>query len=156
MRSADGATGADVRRGDAVIAGTGSPGTVRVSRGQTGSKNSGLKTYSRDRPKVVQRCSYALTGKACVGILVTDLAQFRRKNGRLTVEQVAPGFTKQEVLALTGIDAATGHAGQGRKPLAERGRCRPVSPDTTLSDCPSLRADPRISRAVLLEFKTVA
>ena len=25
---------------------------------------------SRDRPKVVQRCSYALTGKACVDILV--------------------------------------------------------------------------------------
>jgi 3-oxoacid CoA-transferase len=63
---------------------------------------------SRDRPKVVQRCSYALTGKACVDILVTDLAQFRRKDGRLTVEQVAPGFTKEEVLALTGIDAATG------------------------------------------------
>ena len=62
---------------------------------------------SRDRPKVVQRCSYALTGKACVDILVTDLAQFRRKNGGLTVEQVAPGFTKEEVLALTGIDAAT-------------------------------------------------
>jgi 3-oxoacid CoA-transferase len=63
---------------------------------------------SRDRPKVVQRCSYALTGKACVDILVTDLAQFRRKDGALTVEQVAPGFTKEEVLALTGIDAATG------------------------------------------------
>ena len=60
---------------------------------------------SQDRPKVVQRCSYALTGKACVDILVTDLAQFRRKNGGLTVEQVAPGFTKEEVLALTDIDA---------------------------------------------------
>ena len=56
---------------------------------------------SRDRPKIVQRCSYALTGKACVDILVTDLAQFRRKDGRLAVEQVAPGFTKEEVLALT-------------------------------------------------------
>jgi acyl CoA:acetate/3-ketoacid CoA transferase beta subunit len=43
-----------------------------------------------------------------IDILVTDLAQFRRKDGRLAVEQVAPGFTKQEVLALTGIDAATG------------------------------------------------
>src|SRR5215475_13416409 len=63
---------------------------------------------SKDRPKVVQRCSYALTGKACVDILVTDLAQFRRKDGELTVEQVAPGFTKEEVLALTDIDTATG------------------------------------------------
>jgi 3-oxoacid CoA-transferase len=63
---------------------------------------------SRDRPKVVQRCSYALTGRACVDILVTDLAQFRRKDGRLTVERIAPGFTTQEVLALTGISTATG------------------------------------------------
>jgi acyl CoA:acetate/3-ketoacid CoA transferase beta subunit len=39
---------------------------------------------------------------------VTDLAQFRRKDGRLAVEQVAPGFTEEEVLALTGIDDATG------------------------------------------------
>jgi 3-oxoacid CoA-transferase len=59
---------------------------------------------SRDRPKVVQRCSYALTGKACVDILVTDLAVFRRRNGVLEVEQVAPGFTPEEVLALTDLD----------------------------------------------------
>jgi acyl CoA:acetate/3-ketoacid CoA transferase beta subunit len=63
---------------------------------------------SRDRPKVVQRCSYALTGKACVDILVTDLALFRRKDGRLTVARVAPGFTEAEVLALTGFDTAAG------------------------------------------------
>jgi 3-oxoacid CoA-transferase len=66
---------------------------------------------SQDRPKVVQRCSYALTGKACVDILVTDLALFRRRNGALVVEQVAPGFTPTEVLALTALDgpASTGH-----------------------------------------------
>jgi 3-oxoacid CoA-transferase len=60
---------------------------------------------SQDRPKVVQRCSYALTGKACVDILVTDLALFRRRDGVLTVEQVAPGFTPEEVLALTAMEA---------------------------------------------------
>ncbi len=61
---------------------------------------------SRDRPKVVQRCSYALTGKACVDILVTDLALFRRRDGQLVVEQVAPGFTAEEVLALTAMQAS--------------------------------------------------
>jgi 3-oxoacid CoA-transferase len=61
---------------------------------------------SQDRPKVVQRCSYALTGKACVDILVTDLALFRRRNGVLVIEEVAPGFTCAEVLALTTMDAA--------------------------------------------------
>ena len=50
------------------------------------------------------------------GILVTDLAQFRRKNGGLAVEQVAPGFTKEEVLALTGIDAATGMTAKAGNP----------------------------------------
>jgi 3-oxoacid CoA-transferase len=60
---------------------------------------------SHDRPKVVQRCSYALTGKACVDILVTDLALFRRRNGVLVVERTAPGFTVDEVLALTDLDA---------------------------------------------------
>jgi 3-oxoacid CoA-transferase len=60
---------------------------------------------SQDRPKVVQHCSYALTGKACVDVLVTDLALFRRRNGRLVVEQVAPGFTAAEVLALTTMEA---------------------------------------------------
>ncbi len=59
---------------------------------------------SHDRPKVVQRCSYALTGKACVDILVTDLALFRRRNGVLVVDRVAPGFTPEEVLALTALD----------------------------------------------------
>jgi acyl CoA:acetate/3-ketoacid CoA transferase beta subunit len=54
----------------------------------------------------VQRCSYALTEKACVDILVTKLALFRRCNGVLVIEQVAPGITMEEVLALTGIDAA--------------------------------------------------
>ncbi len=63
---------------------------------------------SRDRAKVVQRCSYALTGKGCVDILVTDLALFRRRNGALVVEQVAPGFTPEEVLALTDLDANAG------------------------------------------------
>jgi 3-oxoacid CoA-transferase len=59
---------------------------------------------SRDRAKVVQRCTYALTGKACVDILVTDLAMFRRRDGVLVIEQVAPGFTPAEVLALTDMD----------------------------------------------------
>jgi 3-oxoacid CoA-transferase len=60
---------------------------------------------SHDRPKVVQRCSYALTGRACVDILVTDLALFRRRDGVLGLEQTAPRFTPEEVLALTDLDA---------------------------------------------------
>ncbi|HXW88244.1 MAG TPA: 3-oxoacid CoA-transferase subunit A [Streptosporangiaceae bacterium] len=68
---------------------------------------------SHDRPKVVQRCTYALTGKACVDILVTDLALFRRQNGTLVVEQVAPGFTSAEVVALTDLDVTSVSRGSG-------------------------------------------
>jgi 3-oxoacid CoA-transferase len=63
---------------------------------------------SRNRPKVVQRCSYALTGRACVDILVTDLAQFRRKDGGRRLSRSPLVHERGEVLALTGVGAATG------------------------------------------------
>ena len=56
---------------------------------------------SRDRAKLVRKCTYPLTGAACVDIVVTDLAVLRRANDGFKVEQVAPGFTPDEVLALT-------------------------------------------------------
>jgi 3-oxoacid CoA-transferase len=59
---------------------------------------------SRDRPKLLRECTYPLTGKACVDIVVTDLAVLRRRDGRLCVEEVADGFTPAEVLALTEMD----------------------------------------------------
>src|SRR5438874_2412833 len=58
---------------------------------------------SRDRAKLVRSCTYPLTGAGCVDIVVTDLAVLRRRNGRFTIEQVAPGFTAGEVGALTGM-----------------------------------------------------
>jgi 3-oxoacid CoA-transferase len=59
---------------------------------------------SRDQAKLLQRCTYPLTGKACVDIVVTDLALFRRCDGVLAVEDVAPGFTVEEVWGLTEMD----------------------------------------------------
>jgi 3-oxoacid CoA-transferase len=52
---------------------------------------------------LVRSCTYPLTGAACVDIVVTDLAVLRR-NGRFTIEQVADGFTPDEVAALTEMD----------------------------------------------------
>jgi 3-oxoacid CoA-transferase len=60
---------------------------------------------SRDRPKLLRRCTYPLTGKACVGILVTDLAVMRWRDGGFVIEEVAPGFRPEEVLALGEMDA---------------------------------------------------
>jgi 3-oxoacid CoA-transferase len=59
---------------------------------------------SRERPKLLRECTYPLTGKACVDIVVTDLAVLRRRDGRLCVEEVADGFSTAEVLALTDMD----------------------------------------------------
>jgi 3-oxoacid CoA-transferase len=56
---------------------------------------------SRDRAKLVPSCSYPLTGVGCVDVVVTDLALLRRRDGEFVLEEVAPGFSAEEVLALT-------------------------------------------------------
>jgi 3-oxoacid CoA-transferase len=72
-----------------------SGGTVMVLMEHRGSKG---------EAKLVQRCAFPLTGKACVDIVVTDLAVFRRRDGVLGIDSVAPGFTAEEVWALTEMD----------------------------------------------------
>jgi 3-oxoacid CoA-transferase len=52
-------------------------------------------------PKVLRQCSYPLTGVGCVDVIVTDLALIRVTPGGLVLEEVAPGFTPQEVASLT-------------------------------------------------------
>jgi 3-oxoacid CoA-transferase len=58
---------------------------------------------SQDRPKLVRRVAYPPTGTHCVDLVVTDLAVLRRRrsDGRWLLEEVAPGFSPEEVLALT-------------------------------------------------------
>lgn len=56
---------------------------------------------SRDHPKLLRECTYPLTGKSCVDIVVTDLAVLRRRTGRFVVEEVAEGFSADEVISLT-------------------------------------------------------
>jgi 3-oxoacid CoA-transferase len=56
---------------------------------------------SRDRAKLVQKCTYPLTGVGCVDVVVTDLAVLCRRNGRFNIQTVAPGFSAEEVAALS-------------------------------------------------------
>jgi 3-oxoacid CoA-transferase len=58
-------------------------------------------TDSKGRPKLRKKCTYPLTGKNCVSYTVTDLAVLHWENGKCTLEAVAPGFTPEEVVALT-------------------------------------------------------
>ena len=63
---------------------------------------------SQGRPKLVERCTYPLTGENCVDIVVTDLALLRRLNGVFYLTEIAEGFEPDEVLALMGMRAVVG------------------------------------------------
>jgi 3-oxoacid CoA-transferase len=59
---------------------------------------------SQGRPKLVRQTAYPLTGVACVDVVVTDLAILRRIDGTFVIQEVADGFSFEEVQALTEMD----------------------------------------------------
>ena len=52
-------------------------------------------------PKVVQECTYPLTGKACVHLIVTDIAVMEVTPAGLLLRETAPGWSPEEVQAQT-------------------------------------------------------
>ena len=52
--------------------------------------------------KIVEECDYPITGKACVSLIVTDLAVMQPTEQGLVLKEVAPGWTPEEVQELTG------------------------------------------------------
>ena len=59
-------------------------------------------TDRNGEPKIVQECTFPLTGKGCVYLSVTDLAVIECDGHGLTLKEVAPGWTPEEVQQLTG------------------------------------------------------
>ena len=59
-------------------------------------------TNRQNQPKIVQECSYPITGKECVSLIVTDLAVIQPTAEGLVLKEVAPGWTPEEVQELTG------------------------------------------------------
>ena len=53
------------------------------------------------QPKIVRECTYPLTGVAVVDMVFTDLAVIRVGSDGLTLEEVAPGWSAQDVQRLT-------------------------------------------------------
>jgi 3-oxoacid CoA-transferase B subunit len=51
--------------------------------------------------KIVKECSFDLTAERCVDIIVTDIAVIDITDKGLLLREVAPGWTAEEVQALT-------------------------------------------------------
>src|SRR5581483_6691663 len=60
-------------------------------------------TDSKGRPKLVESCEFEVTAPGCVATIVTDLALLRRTTGGFRIDEIARGFTPEEVMAVTGM-----------------------------------------------------
>jgi 3-oxoacid CoA-transferase subunit B len=58
-------------------------------------------TTKDGKPKIVKKCSVALTAPECVDLIVTDIAVIEVKDKSLWLKEVAPGWTVDEVQSLT-------------------------------------------------------
>lgn len=58
-------------------------------------------TERDNKPKIVKQCTYALTAKQCVDLIITDLAVIEVTDKGLVLKEIAPGWTVAEIQALT-------------------------------------------------------
>jgi 3-oxoacid CoA-transferase len=59
---------------------------------------------SKGRSKLVRECKYPLTAPQCVDVIVTDLALLVRRGNRFVLEEIAPGFSVEEIQQLTDME----------------------------------------------------
>ncbi len=59
---------------------------------------------AKGKSKIVQKCALPLTSARPVDLVVTDLAVISFANGRITLQEAAPGISVAEVLAATEAD----------------------------------------------------
>jgi 3-oxoacid CoA-transferase B subunit len=60
-----------------------------------------LHTTKEGAPRVVKSCTYPLTARQCVSLIVTDLAVIEVTGEGLVLKELAPGWTFPEVQKLT-------------------------------------------------------
>jgi 3-oxoacid CoA-transferase subunit B len=59
-------------------------------------------TDRQNNPKIVEECTFPVTGQGCVYLIVTDLAVIECTKDGLVLKEVAPSWTPEEIQALTG------------------------------------------------------
>jgi 3-oxoacid CoA-transferase B subunit len=60
-----------------------------------------LHTTKEGKPRIVKECSFPLTARRCVSLVVTDLAVIVVTRGGLVLKETAPGWTFEEIQNLT-------------------------------------------------------
>jgi acetate CoA/acetoacetate CoA-transferase beta subunit len=60
-------------------------------------------TSKDGQPKIVQECSFPLTAKRCVSLIITDMAVIEVTDGGLLLKEVISPHTIQDVLEATGV-----------------------------------------------------
>ena len=58
-------------------------------------------TTKQNKPKIVKQCSLPLTAPHCVDLIVTDMAVLKVTEKGMVLQEIAPGWTPDEVQALT-------------------------------------------------------
>ena len=58
-------------------------------------------TDTQGGPKIVRQCSFPLTGRGCVSLIVTDVAVMEVTPSGLLLKEVAPGWTAEDVQEIT-------------------------------------------------------
>lgn len=61
---------------------------------------------ARGKHKILEQCSLPLTGKQCVGMLITDMAVFEWIQGNITLTEIADGASFDDVKNATGCSFA--------------------------------------------------
>ncbi len=58
-------------------------------------------TTKDNQPKIMKKCTYPLTSPHCVSTIITDIAVVDVTSDGLELRETAPGWTHEEVQALT-------------------------------------------------------
>jgi 3-oxoacid CoA-transferase subunit B len=58
-------------------------------------------TTAKEEFKIMKRCSYPITAKGCVDLIVTNLAVIEVTKEGLLLKEVAPGLTPEDIQAVT-------------------------------------------------------